>query len=280
MDAAIAAAQQAGLEVRQAEVLAERSNAIVALEPAGVVARVAMDVRLAARADGAARGAYAREVELARRLASLGAPVLAPTDDVPAGPHYAGGRVVSFWPRLRDARRAAPDDAGRALRACRAALDQIPDLPVLWLLSEAADLARLPAVADVLGPRAEPVARELERERAAGAGGQLVAVHGAAGLGNALEVDGKVLWIDWEDAMRAPARWDAACLAATSLVFGDDASAHAALHGLGVDPTDSDLQPLIRLRVLQTVPWSALVVARGAKGRDRLARRLAWLEAS
>ena len=280
VDAAIAAARHVGLEVLRAEVLAERSNAIVALEPADVVARVAMDVRLAARAGSAVRAAYTREVEVARRLAGLGAPVLAPSDVVPAGPHQAGGRLVSFWPRLRDPRPAAPEAAGRALRACRVALDQISDLPVLWLLGEAADLARQPAVAAVLGPRAEDVAQQLEREHAALARGQLAAVHGDAGLGNALEVDGQVLWIDWEDAMRAPALWDAACLAATPLVLGDAAGARAALHGLGVDPADADLVRLIRVRVLQTVPWSALVVARGAKGRDRLERRLAWLSAS
>jgi hypothetical protein len=179
-------------------------DAIVALEPAGVVARVAMDVRLAARAGVTVREAYTREVDVARRLVSVGAPVLGPTTSVAPGPHPAGGRLVSFWPRLRDARPAAPDAAGRALGACRAALDEIRDLPVLWLLHEAAELALQPMVADVLGPRAAELARQLEHERAVLAEGQLVAVHGDAGFGNAVEVDGQVLWIDYVPPLERP----------------------------------------------------------------------------
>jgi len=266
-----------GVRVR-GEVLAQRSNAIVALEPAGVVARVAMDVRLVARTEHVAREAYAREVAVAGRLEALGAPVLGPTKHVPPGPHAVGGRLVSFWPRLRDPRPASPEAAGRALRACRGALDRVSDLPPLWLLDEAAWLGRQPTVRDVLGPRANGLAQQLEGERETLAQGRLVSVHGDAGLANALEVDGRVLWVNWEDAMRAPVLRDAACLAATSIVFGEHARAHAALHGLSVDPTDSELQRLIRVRVLQTVPWSALVVARGATSRSRLDQRLAWLD--
>ncbi len=77
-----------------------------------------------------------------------------------------------------------------------------------------------------------------------------MAVHGDAGLSNALEVDGWVVWVDWEDAMRAPALWDAACLAATSLVLGDHDDAEAALTGLGADPGDPELKQFIRVRVL------------------------------
>lgn len=274
---ALAAARRVGLCVEHAEVLAERSNAIVALEPAGVVARVAMDVRLTARAGKDARGAYAREVELARRLAARGAPVLGPTDLVPPGPHELMGRIVSFWPRLRSVRPADPAAAGVALGACRAALDEVSDLPILWLLGEAVQLARQLPVVDVLGEQAEVVAKQLEREAEALTDLPLVAVHGDAGLGNALETEGEVLWVDWEDAMLAPVLWDAACLAATSLVFGQDGDARAALEGLSVDPADPLLARLIRVRVMQTVPWSALAVARGQKDRNRLARRLAWL---
>ena len=277
VEVAVAAARRLGLDVARGEVLAERSNAMVALEPVGIVARVAMDVRLAARAGHDARGAYAREVAIARRLAAGGAPVLAPSELVPPGPHDVGGRLVSFWPRLYGVRQARPEAAGRALRACRAALDQVSDLPVLWLLDEAAQLARQGPVAGALGGEAGDLAKQLDDERAALAELPLVAVHGDAGLGNALEVEGRVLWVDWEDAMLAPVLWDAACLAATSLVFGETADAHAALSGLGVDPDDPELARLVRVRVLQMVPWSALVVARGGRSRARLERRLAWL---
>jgi hypothetical protein len=279
VEAAVAAARRLGLDVARAEVLAERSNAIVALEPAGVVARVAMDVRLASRAAPVARGAYAREVAVTGCLAQLGAPVLAPTSLVAPGPHEAGGRLVSFWPRLRDAAAAGPYAAGRALGACRAALDRVTGLPALWLLDEAAELARQPAVAKVLGRHAVAIAERLKCEREALGDWRLVAVHGDAGLGNAVEVNGRVLWIDWEDVMHAPELWDAACLAATPLVFGERQRAVAALSGLGVDPADPDLKRLIHVRVLQTVPWSAFVVARGATSRARLEQRLAWLDA-
>jgi hypothetical protein len=278
VEAAVAAARRLGLDVRRAEVLAERSNAIVALEPAGIVARVAMDVRLASRAVPAAREAYAREVAIAGFLAQRGAPALAPTDLVAPGPHESGGRLVSFWPRLPTAPTAEPGAAGRALRACRAALDHFTALPALWLLDEAAELARQPAVSEVLGRRARAVAEQLEHERAVLADWRLVPVHGDAGLSNAIEADGRVLWLDWEDAMQAPELWDAACLAATPLVFGERDRALAALHAAGVDPADPALERLIRVRVLQIVPWSALTVARGRRSRARLDQRLAWLD--
>jgi hypothetical protein len=278
VEAAVAAARRLGLDVARAEVLAERSNAIVALEPVGIVARVAMDVRLTNRAIPAARGAYAREVAVAGFLAQSGAPVLAPTDVVAPGPHESGGRLVSFWPRLRAVLTADPHAAGRALRACRAALDRFTGLPPLWLLDEAAELTRQPGVSDVLGPHARAVAEQLEHEREALAGWRLVPVHGDAGLGNAVEADGRVLWLDWEDAMQAPELWDAACLAATPLVFGERARALAALRAAGVDPSDPALERLIRVRVLQIVPWSALTVARGGRSHARLDQRLAWLD--
>jgi hypothetical protein len=69
---------------------------------------------------------------------------------------------------------------------------------------------------------------------------------------------------------------DAACMDATALVFGEQDRAYAALRGLGVDP-NPELEWLIRVRVLQTVAWSALVFARGAKSRSWLDHRLAWL---
>jgi hypothetical protein len=278
VEAAVAAARRLGLDVARAEVLAERSNAIVALEPAGVVARVAMDARLTNRAVPAARGAYAREVAVAGFLAQCGAPVLAPTDLVAPGPHEAGGRLVSFWPRLPTAPTANPHAAGRALRTCRAALDRFTGLPTLWLLDEAAELTRQPAVTDVLGPRAPAVAEQLEHERQALADWPLVPVHGDAGLSNAVEADGRVIWLDWEDAMQAPELWDAACLAATPLVFDQRDRALAALRAAGVDPADPALRRLIRVRVLQIVPWSALLVARRGRPRARLDQRLAWLE--
>jgi phosphotransferase family enzyme len=279
-EVAVGAARWLGLNVGRAVLLAERSNAIVALEPYEIVARVAMDVRLAARTAPAAREAYVREVAVAGRLAALGAPVLPPSDLVPPGPHEWGGRLVSFWPRLRDARAAEPTAAGRALRECRAALDEVCSLPSLWLFDEAAELTRHPSVMKILGPRADDVREQLQRERQTLAMAPLVSVHGDAGLGNAVEVNGAILWLDWEDAMAAPVLWDAACLAATSLVFGEHDAARAALTGLGVDPADPDLARLIRARVLQIVPWSALLVARGGTtSRDRLDQRLAWLDA-
>jgi hypothetical protein len=63
---------------------------------------------------------------------------------------------------------------------------------------------------------------------------------------------------------------------ATTLVFGEQDRAHAALRGLGVDTADPER--LIRVRVLRTVPWQALVVARGVRSRSRLDQRLTWLD--
>lgn len=93
------------------------------------------------------------------------------------------------------------------------ALADIADLPVLWLLDDAAQL-------------------------------------GARGRGSRRQTDARVVWVDWEDGMLAPVLWDAGSLAATSLAMGQGADADAALAGLGVTAADPELARLIRVRML------------------------------
>src|SRR3712207_2885002 len=91
--AAVEVAEEAGLRFDQPVVLHEGSSLLVHLRPAPVVARVAL-LTAAVRAGEAW---YAREVAVARHLADAGAPVVAPSDELPAGPHAHGGCTLTFW---------------------------------------------------------------------------------------------------------------------------------------------------------------------------------------
>ena len=229
---------------------------MVLLAPGGPVARIG---GLTTRVRDV-REHFAREVDIARHLAAVGAPAVRPVE--PAGPHERDGRVLTFWELVPDG--PEPDGAalGAALRACHDALRDYPgELPPLRaLLDEAGEVARLALHGDDRALVLDGLARVSERLPD---GGQ--AVHGDAGLLNVLP--GPV-WNDWEDAVRAPVDWDLACLVTTRRVLDDDRErAEAALRAAGGEP-----DPLfIEARALQTAAWSALA------GSANLGARLAWL---
>ena len=110
VDAALTVARAHGLRVERPRVLHDLTNVIVRLEPAPVVARVARVFRNGGRAE--------LQVALANHAAALGAPIAAPSDLLPPGPHTVDGKIVTFW-RWYDHDQERPVDArtgGRALR--------------------------------------------------------------------------------------------------------------------------------------------------------------------
>lgn len=136
--AAVEVAEQAGLRFDRPVVLGDRSNLLVRLEPAPVVARVATTTATVRAGDAW----LAREVAVAGYLARLGAPVVAPSTLAPPGPHRHDGHLLTFWEYAEeldaplDARRA-----GRGLHECHEALaDFDGDLPPMALPREAEDL--------------------------------------------------------------------------------------------------------------------------------------------
>lgn len=105
-----AAAVAAGFGITPAEplILSDGANVIVHLSPSPVVAKVAATTMLV-RPDVAAW--LQRELDVVSFLARANAPVLAPSAEIPATTHTAGGHVMSFWRYHRRSGDALPGEA-------------------------------------------------------------------------------------------------------------------------------------------------------------------------
>jgi aminoglycoside phosphotransferase (APT) family kinase protein len=272
--AAVAVARAHGLRVEEPVVLRDRLNVLVHLRPAPVVARVAGSIAAVRPGDEWLR----RELAVAGQLAAAGAPVVAPSAELPPGPHRHDGRTLSFWSYVPERDEPAdPAAAGAALRDVHEGLRGFRGaLPVLGHLTEAeALLARLaaeeaidPATADALHVRVLELASLLQRLRA-----PVQPLHGDAHLGNVLNGPAGPLWNDWEDTCLGPVHWDAACLLAPGRVTGrGDAEAEVALRAAGIEVDPAELSLWIDARVLQGAIWGAYTARE--HGRDNRA----WLE--
>jgi hypothetical protein len=92
--AAAKVAASLGVRCTDPVILADGTNVIVYLSPAPVVANVAAST-LAVRPEP---GTWLqRELDVTRFLAGRGAPVVAPSPEVPATVYHADGQVMSFW---------------------------------------------------------------------------------------------------------------------------------------------------------------------------------------
>ena len=124
----MAVAEAHGLKVEEPVVLRDRLNVLVHLRPAPVVARVAGTIARVRPGDDWLR----RELAVASSLAAAGAPVVAPSAELPPGPHQHEGHVLSFWRLVRERGTVDPAAAGAALREIHEALSEFGgSLPVL-----------------------------------------------------------------------------------------------------------------------------------------------------
>ncbi len=215
--AAVAVAEDCDLRVGRPIVLRDATNLLVHLSPAPVVARVATGTSAVRHGDAW----LFRELAVAGHLARAGAPVVAPSDQLPAGPHHRDGLVLSFWQYVQeidaplDARRA-----GRGLRLCHEALTDFEDeLPRLAVFDEAERIVERLAAAGFLADEDSDRLRRLAatvRASVAGLAMPEQAVHGDAHLGNVITTADGPLWNDWDDAFCGPTAWDVGCLHASA----------------------------------------------------------------
>jgi hypothetical protein len=260
VEAAVAVAARHGVRARDPVVLRDRLNVLVHLRPAPVVARVAGTIARVRPGDEWLR----RELAVAGFLARVGAPVVAPSSELPPGPHAHEGRVLSFWTHVPDRGPVDAAAAGAALRECHQALLRFHgSLPILRAFTEAeALLARLAveeAVDAVVAARLLE-RMELVRSQLVGRGAPLQPLHGDAHLGNVLQGPDGPLWNDWEDTCVGPVGWDAACLVTTSRVTGMGAErAAAALAASGIELEPEILNLWVDARTLQAAVWGAYV---------------------
>src|SRR3954453_19947720 len=100
-------------------VIHEGSNLLLHLRPAPVVARVATTTAMVREGDAW----LTREVAVAGHVAAQGAPTVAPTEEIPPGPHHFSGLTMTFWQHVEEVDEpAAPQRTGQALRDCHEAL--------------------------------------------------------------------------------------------------------------------------------------------------------------
>ncbi len=131
VSAAVGMARDLGLSVDLPQILADRSNLVVHLKPAPVVARVAT---MTAALRGQPEDWLKREVAIAGFLASKGAAVVPPATEVPPGPHRRDGYLMTFWRWVAEDGSGRPNGeaAGRALRELHAAMASFSgDLPLM-----------------------------------------------------------------------------------------------------------------------------------------------------
>jgi Ser/Thr protein kinase RdoA (MazF antagonist) len=250
LDAAVSVARTHGLRVDDAVILRDQLNVLVHLRPAPVVARVAGTITRARTGPAWQE----REISVAGHLARAGAPVVAPSAELPPGPHVHAGRVISFWDYVPPTDPVFdPVAAGEALAHCHEALRSYDgSLPLLGTVTEAeALLARLaaeetidPATATTLLLRFQEIGPMLSALRS-----PVQPLHGDAHLGNVL---GGRLWNDWEDTCLGPVGWDAACLLAGRYGRERQEAAYAASR-MGLDP--GELELWIEARSLQMTIW-------------------------
>ncbi|NJP89521.1 phosphotransferase [Nonomuraea sp. FMUSA5-5] len=273
--AAVAVAEEHGVRVAEPEVLHDSFSLRVLLRPAPVVARVPTTTALGRPRPADALG---REMAVVSFLRAAGAPVVPPSDLLPAGPHVHDGIAVTFWAHVRHdpARVVTPGEAGRMLAELHAALRGFPgELPYLGpVLDEPARLLDLLAGAGPELVGAGELARLREahaalRERLDGPAG-VQAVHGDAHPGNLLATPAGLLWNDFEECMAAPAAWDLAVLLRTTRLDG-----RAAVRAYGADPGDPALRAFVAARGLQGTLW---VLARALRFPERAGEARAVLE--
>jgi Ser/Thr protein kinase RdoA (MazF antagonist) len=255
--------------------LSDDSNVLVHLVPAPVVARVATTTALV-RPQPVEW--LARELAVAGHLAARGAPVVAPSEELPPGPHSHDGFDLTFW-RYVEQETTSPEmsEVATGLADLHDALrDYRGELPYL----EPA-LAEVGRMLDYAEARALLSAGEIEELRIgharlepmlAGAGGQSQPLHGDAHVGNVLVTRAGALWSDFEDTCSGPVGWDLACLMRGS-AFGEE----TALGAYGGRPSRQELEPFLEARELQGIAWLTVSSERFPERRGWAQERLrAW----
>jgi aminoglycoside phosphotransferase (APT) family kinase protein len=275
-------AKEQGLKFDEAVILREQSNLIIHLRPTPVIARVATTTATFRTGDAW----LAREVAVARHLASVGAPVVSPSHLVDPGPHHHNGLVLSFWEFVEELPEPVdPATAGRTLRECHEALiDFNGELSILEPISESQQIfsqllrqgAFSSADADMLQRINERLNKKLNQLNLQ-KNLTMQPLHGDSNFSNVLNTTRGVLWIDWEDTFLGPVVWDIACLIASSRVFGTDTDkASAAIVGYGKTIDNELLDLFVEIRTFQTVLWNYIIGQKYPESLERLNVRLRW----
>lgn len=239
------------------------SNLIVHLAPAPVILRIAT---LTARVRHDPLPYLAREVALVSYLAGVGAPVMAPSALVPAGPYVVDGWALSAWQLVEHQPERVPGvrAAFTALDELHAAMRGFPgELP--WLNPAVDDFDRALAyaletqlvgateAADLTGRR-DGLLDELRRLAP-----ERQALHGDSFARNAVETARGPVWLDFEDCCSGPPVWDLAILVRRDPEPGLVAEIERRYGRPALDAATA-------LRIVQVEPWFRIHEARLEQG--------------
>jgi hypothetical protein len=252
-------AQRHGIAAEQARVLHDATNVVVHLAPSPVVAKIC-------RASVGDHGwrKLATELEIARHLIRVGAPVVGPSQELPPGPHIQGEFAMTFW-RHQDhdpEALATSRGAGDALAQVHEALDSYPETFPSFLDRQVRRTAKImfgesatslpTADRDFLCGQYLSITSALHDRKL-----RCRTLHGDPHRGNVLVSKAGYLLIDFESVCSGPLEWDL-----------------SALPGLGAGAfyVDEDLLTLLRrLRSLCVAVW-CWTRARSSTALNRAAR--------
>jgi len=214
--AAVALARENGLRVEEPTLLNDLFSLMVHLRPAPVVARVATCMPKLRTPIAHWLGL---EIAVTRYLSEQGAPVVAPSRELPPGPHAYDGFAISFWTYVRPDPDRTPTaaDCSAMLVDLHALLRSYPgELPLLGANDIPRGLEALDRAGDILSEadvdRLRTAAERL-RPLWEAPGGDLQPLHGDAHPGNLIATrEGGLVWIDFEDVCRGPVEWDFATM--------------------------------------------------------------------
>ncbi len=262
--AAVQAAQEIarrhGIAAARARLLHDANNVVVHLAPSPVVAKICR----ASVGDNGWRK-LATELEIARHLIRAGAPVVAPSFELPPGPHVQGDFAMTFW-RYQDHdpdALATSPGAGFALAQVHEALDSYPETfpsfldrqvrrTAKILLGESAPSQLPTSERDFLCSQYLSLTSELHDRKL-----RCRTLHGDPHRGNVLVSKAGYLLIDFESVCSGPLEWDLSALPGL---------------GAGAFSVDDDLLWLLRrLRSLCVAVW-CWTRARSSSALERAAR--------
>jgi Ser/Thr protein kinase RdoA (MazF antagonist) len=274
MDAAVAVARRAGLDVREPRLLRDLPNVLVHLSPEPVVARVPMTFT---RLRG--RDWIERELELTAFLARADARIAAPLRSVDPGPYEQDGFLVTLWEHV-DHDPDRPLDAHGAGDALREVHELLATVPADGL----AHFARLDEIETLVGllrlsPEEHSLFREAldaSRDRVDGLDPALQAVHGDAHRGNVLRGSSGPLWSDFENLCLGPRELDLACNEIRARRWGREREDDELLAGYGEHDHELVAQ-LIPVHALFLAAWTFELAERTPAVRPSAVERLGWV---
>lgn len=279
--AAIETAAKHGAVPDRREILQNGSTLVLRLTDS-LVARVVTDT--GGQRTGPAW--FAREIAVARYLASHGAPVIPLHPDLPPGPHVHLGFPINFWKFVtRVDSPQSPARIGATLRECHRLLRSFPgELPYLGILTESLDLLeKLEKSGEFTPPVIDLLKNRLNESIDLLAHFPSQPLHGDAHPGNLMQTTEGLLWTDWEDCFIGPVEWDLASMIWNArLLDGDHHTADTILAAYraagGEFDTHALRQSLIARAAVMSTWYPVLYPNPSGERQAKLRKRLEWLK--